>query len=61
MGAYRKLYCRKQFIECLFIHAVDISTCIHFNHYVVFVGSLGVAGYGELEMFSSSVGLSMIN
>ena len=64
MGAYRKLYFRKKFIECLFIHAVDISTCIHSNHYMEFVGSLGVAGYGKSEVLpphSSSVGLNMVN
>ena len=64
MGAYRKLYFRKKFIVCLFIHAVDISTYIQSNHYMVFVGSLRVAGYGKFEVFSlhsSSVGLNMVN
>ena len=51
MGAYRKLYFRKKFIECLLIHAVDIGTCIHSNHYMVFVGSFGVAGCEEFKMF----------
>ena len=50
MGAYRKLHFRKMFIECLFIHAVDISTCIHSNNCMVFVGSLGVVGCGKFEM-----------
>ena len=65
MGAYRKLYFWKKFIECLLIHAVDISTSIHSNHNVMFVGPSGVAHYGEVEVFSliefSSVGLIMIN
>ena len=63
MGAYRKLHFRKKFIECLLIHAVDISSCIHSNHYVVLVGSLGVFGNWELEVLSlwSLGGSNMIN
>ena len=52
MGAYRKLHFRKKFIECLLIHAVDISSCVHSNHYMVFAGSLGVFGDWELEVLS---------
>ena len=62
MGAYRKLYFRKKFIECLFIHAVDTSNCIHSKHYMVFVGSLGVFDYGKFEalpLHSSPVGLNI--
>ena len=51
MGAYRNLYFRKKFIECLLIHAVDISSCIHSNHYVVFVGPLGCLVIGNLRCF----------
>ena len=63
MGAYRKLHIRKKFIECLLIHAVDISSCIHSNHYMVLVGSLGVFGDWELEVLSlwSLGGSNMIN
>ena len=65
MGAYRKLYFWKKFIESFLIHAVDISTSIHSNHNVVVVGPSGVAHFGKFEVFSlielSYVGLSMIN
>ena len=44
-------------------HAVDISSCIHSNHYVVLVGSLGVFGNWELEVLSlwSLGGFNMVN
>ena len=65
MGAYRKLYFWKNFIESFLIHAVDISTSIHPDQEVVVVGPLGVACYGKFEVFFlielSSVGLNMIN
>ena len=63
MGAYRKLNFRKKFIECLLINAVDISFCIHSNHYVVLVGSLVVFGDWELEVLSlwSLGGFNMVN
>ena len=65
MGAYRKLYFWKKFIESFLINAVDISTSIHPDHNVVVVGPLGMAHYGKLEVFSliefSSVDLNMIN
>ena len=65
MGAYRKLYFKKKLIECPFIHAVDISTCIHTNHYMVYLGSSRVAGYWKFEVFSlielSPVGFNMVN
>ena len=65
MGAYRKLYFWKKFIESVLIHTVDISTRIHSNHNVVVVGPSGVACYRKFEVFflikSSSVGLNMIN
>ena len=51
MGAYRKFHFRKKFIECLLIHAVDISSCIHSNHYMVLVGSLGCLAIGNLRCF----------
>ena len=53
----------KNVIECLLIHAVDISLCIYSNHYMVFVGSLGVLGDWELEVLSlwSLGGSNMIN
>ena len=51
MGAYRKLHFRKKFIECLFIHAVYISSCVHSNHYMVLVQSLGVFGDWEFRCF----------
>ena len=51
MGAYRKLYFWKNFIECFLIHAVDISTSVHSDHNVVAVGALGVAHYGKSEVF----------
>ena len=64
MGAYRKLYFWKKFIESVLIHVVDISTSIHSNHNVVVVGPSGVACYGKFEVFSliesSSVCLNMI-
>ena len=53
MRAYRKLYFRKKFIECLFIPAVDISTCVHSNQYMVFVGPLGWLAMGNLRCFPS--------
>ena len=52
MGAYRKFHFRKKFLESVLIHAVDISTCIHFYHDVVVVGPFWVAHYGKLEVFS---------
>ena len=65
MGAYRKLYFWKNFIESFLIHAVNFSTSIHPDHEVVFVGPLGVAHYGKFEVLSliefSSVGLNMVN
>ena len=65
MGAYRKLYFWKKFIESVLIHAFGISINIHSNHNVVVVGSLGVAHYEKFEEFSliesSSDGLNMIN
>ena len=65
MGAYRKLYFWKKFIDSVLIHAVAISTSFHSNHNVVVVGSLGMARYGRFEVLSliksSSVGLNMIN
>ena len=65
MGAYRKLYFWKKFIESVLIHAVDISTSIHSDHNVVIVGPSGVAHDGKFEMFPliefSSVGLDMID
>ena len=63
MGACRKLHFRKKFIECLLIHAVYISSCIHSNHYMVLVGSLGVFGNWELEVLSlwSLGGFIMVN
>ena len=63
MGAYRKLHFRKKFIECLLIHAVYISSCVHSNHYVVLVGSLGVFGDWEFQVFYlwSPGGFNMIN
>ena len=65
MGAYKKLYFWKIFIESFLIHAVDISTSIHPDHEVVVVGPLSVAHYGKFEVLSliefSSVGLNMIN
>ena len=65
MGAYRKLYFWKKFIECFFIHAVDISTSIHSNQNVMVIEPSGAACYGKFEVFSliefSSVGLNMIN
>ena len=62
-GAYGKLHFRKKFIECLFIHAVYISPCIHSDHYMVFVGSLGVCGNWEFKVLSlwSPGGFNMIN
>ena len=64
MGAYRK-YFWKKFIESVLIHAVDISTSIHYNHIVVVVGSSGVVHYGKFEVFYLiefySVGLNMID
>ena len=51
MGAYRKLHFRKKFIECLLINAVDISSCIHSNHYMVLVGPLGCLAIGNLRCF----------
>ena len=62
MGAYRKLHF-KMFIECLFIHAVYISSCVHSDHYMVLVGSLGVCGDWELKVLSlwSPGGFNMIN
>ena len=65
MGAYRKLYFWKKFIESVLIHAVDISTSIHSNYNVLVVGFSGVDCYGKFEVFSliefSSVCLNMIN
>ena len=63
MGAYRKFHFRKKFIECLFIHAVYINSCIHSNHYMMFVGSLGVFGDWEFEVLSlwSPGGFNMVN
>ena len=63
MGAYRKLYFRKKFIECLLIHAVYISFCVHSDHYMVLVGSLGVFGNWEFEVLSlwSPGGFNMVN
>ena len=63
MGAYGKLHFRKRFTECLLIHVVDISSCIHSNHYVVLVGSLGVFGKWELEVLFlwSLGGFNMVN
>ena len=62
MGAYRKLYFRKKFIECLLIHAVDISSCVHSDHYLGFVGSLGVLGDWESRVLSqcSTGGFNML-
>ena len=63
MGAYRKLYFRKKFIECLFIHVVYISSCVHSDHYMVLAGSLGVCGDWKFEVLSlwSPGGLNMVN
>ena len=63
MGAYRKLHFGKKFIECLLIHAVDIGSCIHSNHYVVLVGPLGLFDKWEPEVRSlwSLGGFNMIN
>ena len=63
MGAYRKLYFGEKFIECLFIHAVYISSCVHSDHQMVLVGSLGVCGDWEFKVLSlwSPVGSNMIN
>ena len=63
MGAYRELHFRKKFIECFLIHAVDISSCIHSNHYVVLSWSIGVFGNWELEVLSlwSLGGFNMVN
>ena len=54
MGAYRKLHFWKKFIECFLIHAVDISTYIHSNHNMVFVGLSRVACYWKFEVFPLS-------
>ena len=65
MGAYRKFYFWKKFIESVLIHAVDISSSIHSNHNVVAVQPSGVAHYGKFEVFflieSSSFGLNIID
>ena len=51
MGAYRKLYFWKKFVECFLIHVVDISTSVDSNHYVM-VGARRVACYQKFEVFS---------
>ena len=65
MGAYRKLYFWKKFIESVLIHVTDISISIHSNNNVMVIGPSGVACYGKYEVFSliefSSVDLRMIN
>ena len=65
MRAYRKLYFRKNFMKCLFVHAADISTSVHSNHKVVVVGAFRVACYWEFVVLSfielSPVGIYMIN
>ena len=63
MGEYRKLHFRKKFTECLFIHAVYISSCVHSDHWMVLVGSLRVCGDWEFKVPSlwSPVGSNMIN
>ena len=65
MGAYRELYFWKNFIECLFIHAVNISASVHSDHKVVVVGALRVAHYWELQVLPlielSPVGFNMVN
>ena len=38
----------EKIIECLLIHAVDISASVHSDHKVVVVGTLRVACYWEL-------------
>ena len=32
MGGIQKAPLRKKFVECLFIHAVNISSCVHSDH-----------------------------
>ena len=65
MGAYRKLYFWKKFIESSLIHAVGISTSIHPDTNEVVVGPSGVACYGKFEVFPfielSPVGFNMFN
>ena len=53
MGAYRKLYFWKKFIEFFLIHAVDISTCIHSNHNMMVVGPSGWLTMENLRCFPS--------
>ena len=52
-GIQRAVLLEKKFIECLFIHAVYISTSVHSDHKVVFVGALRVACYWELQVLPS--------